>query len=148
MAADDKPKRVSKGKEVKLEYDPARGHWFSFLIHPSKGFDNKSIQVFVRTIPPGCHTATHRHGEAIIHVIKGKGYSIIGDERYEWETGDTILIPPHAWHQHFNSDPDNPVIHLAATTGAMLNSLGMNLMEPKGDKPSTNPSYVPDPIWK
>ena len=39
------------------------------------------------------HSGKHRHqGGLVIHVLKGKGYSIVDGERKDWEKGN--LLPP------------------------------------------------------
>lgn len=59
----------------------------------------------------------HRHqGGIIIYVIRGKGYSVVDDERVDWEKGDLMLLPMKAGgveHQHFNSDPQQPALWIA-----------------------------------
>ena len=66
-----------------------------------------TIGVDITTIDQGSNDRKHRHSyETIIFVLEGRGYSIVEDEKVEWEAGDAIHIPPWAWHQHFNTDPD------------------------------------------
>jgi gentisate 1,2-dioxygenase len=64
-------------------------------------------------MPPNAFTETHKHGEAIVYVLSGRGYSIVEGERYEWRAGDCIFVQPAIWHQHFNADPDHVSQHLA-----------------------------------
>jgi hypothetical protein len=51
----------------------------------------------------------HRHqGGLVIYVIEGKGWSIVDDERVDWEAGDLLLLPIKkggVTHQHFNAEP-------------------------------------------
>jgi hypothetical protein len=51
----------------------------------------------------------HRHqGGLVIYVIEGKGWSIVDDERVDWEGGDLLLLPIKkggVTHQHFNAEP-------------------------------------------
>jgi gentisate 1,2-dioxygenase len=84
-----------------------------------------TIGVDITTIDPNSNDRKHRHSyETIILVLEGRGYSIVEDERVEWETGDAIHIPPWAWHQHFNTDPDNEVKFLSGTNAPLLKSVG------------------------
>lgn len=49
------------------------------------------------------HTKAHRHtGSVVYNVAKGKGYSVIAGERYDWGPGDIFCIPSWAWHEHVN----------------------------------------------
>jgi len=84
-----------------------------------------TIGVDITTIDPISNDRKHRHSyETIIFVLEGRGYSIVEDERVEWETGDAIHIPPWAWHQHFNTDPDKEVKLLSGTNAPLLKSVG------------------------
>ena len=40
---------------------------------------------------------------AIYHVFRGKGFTVIDGEGYEWETGDSFTVPPWRRHSHGNS---------------------------------------------
>jgi hypothetical protein len=52
----------------------------------------------------------HRHqGGLLIYVLEGKGYSIVDEQRWDWEKGDLVLLPMKPGgvvHQHFNLEPD------------------------------------------
>jgi quercetin dioxygenase-like cupin family protein len=58
------------------------------------------------------HSGKHRHqGGLVLYIIEGTGYSIVDDERVDWETGDLLLLPikPRGVeHQHFNAEPGKP----------------------------------------
>jgi mannose-6-phosphate isomerase-like protein (cupin superfamily) len=55
------------------------------------------------------HSGKHRHqGGLVIYVITGKGYSVVDDERVDWQAGDLLLLPIKPGgveHQHFNLQP-------------------------------------------
>lgn len=99
---------------------------------PRTGFEVKSICMHISEIGAGSNTKMHRHFiEAIIYIVKGKGYSIIGDEKVEWEQGDCMFIPPFFWHQHFNRDPQNTAMYVAAKNGPLMEALGLMKYEDK-----------------
>ncbi|MBC8555712.1 MAG: cupin domain-containing protein [Candidatus Brocadiales bacterium] len=84
-----------------------------------------TIGVDITTIDPSSNDRKHRHSyETMIFVLEGRGHSIVEDERVEWRAGDAIHIPPWAWHQHFNSDPDKEVKFLSGTNAPLLQSIG------------------------
>jgi mannose-6-phosphate isomerase-like protein (cupin superfamily) len=66
----------------------------------------------VRTV-----SGKHRHqGGIIIYVIDGRGYSVVEDDRVDWEKGDLLLLPMRPGgtdHQHFNLDPEKPAVWMA-----------------------------------
>ena len=94
------------------------------MIDPRNGFKNSIINFGVGEISPGGHSGKHKHTEAYVYILKGKGHSIIGDVRYDWEEGDAVYVPPDTFHQHFNDDPNSVVRYLRALPGPlMLNML-------------------------
>ena len=80
------------------------------------GFDNRVVGMYVHQMPPASHTETHKHDEAIVYVLSGRGRSIVEGETFEWRAGDTIFVKPGQWHQHFNTDPDHVSQHIALYT--------------------------------
>jgi quercetin dioxygenase-like cupin family protein len=57
--------------------------------------------IFVET--PHSKSHSHAHPEAYLYALQGAGYSEIGGNRYEWEQGDAVHVPPGMMHhQHFN----------------------------------------------
>ena len=84
-----------------------------------------TIGVDITTIDPDSNDRKHRHYyETILFVLEGRGYSLVEGDRVEWEAGDALHIPPWAWHQHFNTDPDKEVKFLSGTNAPLLQSVG------------------------
>jgi gentisate 1,2-dioxygenase len=60
-----------------------------------------TMACFAHLLKPGRHTKAHRHtGSTVYHIIRGKGYSVIAGERFDWEEKDTFVVPSWAWHEH------------------------------------------------
>ena len=69
-----------------------------------------SLFLGIQIINPGEHIVLHRHNSyALYHIIRGAGFSIVGDHKFEWSRGDTFACSPWASHEHFNSG-DEPAI--------------------------------------
>ena len=98
----------------------------------------RTIDAHISEIPPGGNNNMHRHvNEAIIYILSGKGYSIIEEEgkepvKIEWVEGDLFSPPLRAWHQHFNTDPDQPARYLAVTNVPLMTALGTFVKEQRG----------------
>jgi quercetin dioxygenase-like cupin family protein len=70
-------------------------------IFPTKNLPAKTLGFHVERFKAGERSGTHRHsGEALIFIIEGGGFSTIQGVRVEWETFDTVFIPPMTWHSH------------------------------------------------
>ena len=49
------------------------------------------------------HTSVDGHqNEAVFYILKGKGYEIHDDKRYDWEAGDLVVVHTDSVHRHFN----------------------------------------------
>jgi quercetin dioxygenase-like cupin family protein len=102
-----------KASDAVIERSEHKGDFKVGLVDESLGFDNRILAMFVHQLPPSAHTETHKHGEAIVYVLRGRGYSLVDGVRFDWQAGDCIFVQPGSWHQHFNLDPDRPSQHLA-----------------------------------
>jgi gentisate 1,2-dioxygenase len=61
-----------------------------------------TIDAHAQLIRPGEHTRAVRDtASRIYHVLDGRGTSIIGGKRLEWQKGDTFCAPTWAWREHF-----------------------------------------------
>jgi gentisate 1,2-dioxygenase len=104
------------------------------LIDPRMGFSVRSIRLWVNLFGfdeghMGWKTLGHRHLiDAVIHILRGRGYSILDGVRYDWEAGDFLCVPTFAWHRHFNQD-DEPVVYIAGTTTPFSMALGVSIHE-------------------
>lgn len=96
---------------------------------------NRTIDAHISELPPGGNNNMHRHvNEAIIYILSGRGYSLIEEEgkepvRIKWQEGDLFSPPLMAWHQHFNSDPEEPARYLAITNVPLMTALGTFVKE-------------------
>lgn len=91
------------------------------------------------SFPDSSHSGKHRHlAEECLYVLEGQGYDLHQDcdveitdtyhrkpqdeiQRFEWEAGDVIYIPPNTIHQHFNADTEHPVRLISALARCWLN---------------------------
>src|SRR5713226_25990 len=90
--------------------------WF---LHPAL-WDRcaRTMIIFEQEIPPGEKSGKLRHqGGRIHYFLEGRGFTIADGERYDWESGDFLILPHKAEgtvHQHFNADPERPARFIAA----------------------------------
>src|SRR5215217_2089969 len=67
-------------------------------------------------VPSGVDTPTHRHETQSIMILRGgSGHFTIGDEQFDAEGGDIVIVPAHVWHS-FRVLGDEP-LHLIGVTG-------------------------------
>lgn len=62
-----------------------------------------TLNMLVQAFEPGEHGTPHRHSNFAIFIVReGSGYSIIEDEKIEWNDGDVFFAPAWARHEHCN----------------------------------------------
>ena len=75
----------------------------------------------------------HRHqGGLVIYVIDGEGYSIVDGERFDWKSGDLLLLPIRPGgveHQHYNLKADRPCRWIAFCHMPTMDNLAMEMTQ-------------------
>jgi gentisate 1,2-dioxygenase len=70
-----------------------------------------TIDAHAQLLRPGEHTRAVRDtASRIYHVIEGRGASIIGGVRLDWEQGDTFCVPTWAWREHLLPSDGQPAV--------------------------------------
>ena len=70
-----------------------------------------TIAAHAQLIRPGEHTRAVRDSASrIYHVLEGRGSSIIGGVRMDWEKGDTFCAPTWAWREHVVDSGGAPAV--------------------------------------
>jgi len=69
------------------------------LMHPAV-HGNRAQSLAEATVPAGSRTLLHRHHrtEELYHITAGLGRMTLGDDCFDVQPGDTILIPPGSAH--------------------------------------------------
>ena len=142
---------ITKWNEAKIERSHHKGDFKVGLVDPVLGYDDRLVTMAIHQMPPGSHTETHKHEEAIVYVRTGHGYSIVNGERYEWQAGDCMHIQPGVWHQHFNLDKERVSQHIAILPTILLEYIcsfpGLEVVEDVDAEPIPK-DYQPKLPWE
>ncbi len=112
-------KNVEKD-DVHQQFSVERKHPVHIVDLPSN-----SISMTIGGLLPGDQSNEHRHTyETVIYILEGKGYSVIENQKVEWEAGDALYVPNWAWHRHVNIDDMKPARYLACENAPMLQNMG------------------------
>lgn len=113
---------------VHNQFSEERKHPVFFVDLPSK-----NVSMTIGGLLPAQKTNRHRHTyETILYVLEGKGWTLVEDEKVEWEAGDALYIPSWAWHQHQNLSDTEPARYIACENAPQLQNLGVALREEEG----------------
>lgn len=91
--------------------DPCEGILLKFVNPLTGGPTLPTLSCEMQMLRPGEETKFHRHtSTAIYHVFRGRGFTLVGDTRYEWGPGDTFTVPLWRWHHHANTSREETVL--------------------------------------
>jgi gentisate 1,2-dioxygenase len=90
-----------------------------------------TIACFVQMLRAGERTQAHRSVcRTNYHVIEGRGYSIVGGTRLDWEDKDVFTVPTWAFREHVN-DSDRPAFLFSFTDAPVMKALDLYREEAK-----------------
>lgn len=81
------------------------------IVGPELGFDIYNFHIFTSGRAAGADRY-HTHGDAVKYYVAGRGYEIIGNQRFEVKVGDWMHVPGNVWHGTENPN-EEPLIFLA-----------------------------------
>jgi gentisate 1,2-dioxygenase len=78
----------------------------------------------IQMLRAGEKTQSHRHtSSTIYHVYRGRGATVIGDNRYEWEEGDSFVVPLWKYHHHENTSKE-PAVFFVMSDKPLMDAIG------------------------
>jgi gentisate 1,2-dioxygenase len=108
---------IIKGKDVPWESnDQGRMQWY---LHPAiEGTAIRSMMFFRQEIAPGSRSGAQKSpGGSVIYIVQGRGYTLLDDDRHDWEAEDVVNIPIRSEGvvvRHVNLDPLEPAVLIQA----------------------------------
>ncbi len=109
------------------------GYFFEYRNPMTGGSTMPTIQCALSLLRPRQETAAHRHTSTVIyHVFRGSGSSFVGDQRFDWETGDSFVVPLWHPHRHVNGSASEEAILFSMSDAPVLKSLNLYREEPAG----------------
>ena len=92
----------------------------------TKGPTMTTIQCAVQLLPANDETDTHRHTSTVIyHVFRGQGATQIGERRFEWQQGDSFVVPLWYAHRHLNRSSSDEAILFSMSDAPVLRALDL-----------------------
>jgi quercetin dioxygenase-like cupin family protein len=137
---------------AEMPWEMSRQGILKHLLNEQMNTRMDTVDAYMQIIPPGSRSGRHRHlAEECLYVLEGKGYDLHQDcdveitddfhwkpqdkvQRFEWEAGDVVYVPPNTIHQHFNADPDRPA-RLISAINRIFKHCGLNDLEQIEDAP-------------
>jgi quercetin dioxygenase-like cupin family protein len=158
--AESAPDRDAKRKKIitpaEMPWEMSRQGILKHLLNEQMNTRMETVDAYMQIIPPGSRSGKHRHlAEECLYVLEGQGYDLHQDcdveitddfhwmpqeevQRFEWEAGDIIYVPPNTIHQHFNADGDRPA-RLISSINRIFKHCGLNDLEQIENAPEYRP---------
>ncbi len=113
---------LTKSAETRNRFD---GHLLEYRNPVTGGSTMTTIQCAVQLLPAKIATESHRHTSTVMyHVFGGRGATQIGEQRFDWQQGDTFVVPLWYAHRHVNSSSDDAILFSMSDAPA-LKALGL-----------------------
>jgi gentisate 1,2-dioxygenase len=92
----------------------------------------RTMAFFVQMLRTGEALLPQRqNANRIFTVLEGRGHSIIGEQRFDWEPFDTFCVPGGEWCRHVNETPSGDAILFLSSDEPALKSLGFMMKHGK-----------------
>ena len=78
----------------------------------------------LQMLRPGERTLPLKQSASLVVApFEGKGHSIVGEQRIDWEPFDTMAVPGGTWCEHVNGSDKDPAILFVASDEPTLKAL-------------------------
>ena len=109
------------------------GYLLEYRNPTTEGPTMPTIQCALSLLRPNQETEAHRHTSTVIyHAFRGSGLSFVGEERFDWEAGDSFVVPLWYPHRHLNRAASEEAILFSMSDAPVLKSLQLYREEPVG----------------
>jgi gentisate 1,2-dioxygenase len=113
--------------------DPFDGYLLEFRNPVTGGPTMPTIQCALQLLRPKQETTSHRHTSTVIyHAFRGRGSSYVADACFDWEEGDSFVVPLWYLHRHVNRSSSEDAILFSMSDAPALKSLDLYREEAVG----------------
>lgn len=120
---------------------PFDGHLMRYANPLTGGWALQTMGAHMQMLKPGFRGLAHRHtGNVIYNVAGGRGYSIIGGERFDWQAHDIFCVPAWTWHEHVNLDASEEAFLFSFNDFPVMEALGVRIEEPYSENGGRQPA--------
>jgi gentisate 1,2-dioxygenase len=86
----------------------------------------QTIGASMQLLRPGERTKAHRQtGSFVYQCAKGKGWSIINGQRFDWQERDIFVVPSWMYHEHANASASDDACLFSFNDLPVMRALGL-----------------------
>lgn len=120
---------TEKSLRALMDSSAARNRFDGYLLeyrNINGGPTMTTIQCAVQLLPGAHETDSHRHTSTVIyHVFRGSGSTEIAERRFDWEQGDSFVVPLWHAHRHMNRSTSDEAVLFSMSDAPMLKALDL-----------------------
>jgi gentisate 1,2-dioxygenase len=122
------------------EGSPFDGVMMDYVNPVTNGPVMRTLGASMQMLRPGERTRAHRHtGSCLYTVASGRGHSVIGGRRFDWQARDIFCVPSWAWHEHANASDREEACLFCLSDLPVIRALGLYREEAFGDNGGHQP---------
>ncbi|WP_326522833.1 cupin domain-containing protein [Sphingomonas sp.] len=113
----------------RLPADPADDVVMDYVNPATGGPALPTVGTTLQMIRAGVSCRAQRHtGSSVFYVVRGAGLTTVGDQRFDWGTGDLFAVPAWSTHRHENPHAEDALLFQVSDVPA-LKALGLYFEE-------------------
>jgi gentisate 1,2-dioxygenase len=115
---------------ARAENNPYDGVFLEFVDPKTGGPTLPTMSCRIQMLRPGEKTRSHRHtSTAIYHAFRGSGTTMINGQPFQWQKGDTFIVPLWHWHEHANGSSTEEALLFSMHDDPILQAFGLYRQE-------------------
>jgi gentisate 1,2-dioxygenase len=116
------------------EPHPFEGYAMEYVNPLTSGPSLPTLSCWLQMLRPGQRTQSHRHTSTVLyHAFRGSGTTVINGQAYQWNKGDSFVVPLWHWHEHANRSTSDDAILFSMNDAPVLKAFGLYREEGPGD---------------
>jgi gentisate 1,2-dioxygenase len=93
-----------------------------------------TLSCWIQMLKPAQRTQSHRHTSTVLyHAFRGSGTTVINGQPFDWEKGDSFVVPLWHWHEHANRSSSEEAVLFSMNDAPMLKPFGLYREEGPGE---------------
>lgn len=113
--------------------NPYEGYAMEYVNPLTGGPTLPTLSCWMQLLKAGQRTQSHRHtSTALYHAYRGKGTTVINGKPFEWEQGDSFVVPLWHWHEHANESATDDAVLFSMNDAPVLRPFGLYREEGPG----------------
>jgi gentisate 1,2-dioxygenase len=126
--------------------DPFDGAMMHYTNPVTGGHVMATMGASMQLLRRGFTGKAHRHtGSFLYQVAKGKGYSVINGQRFDWQERDIFCVPSWAWHEHANASSSEDACLFCFNDLPVMEKLALYAEQALADNGGHQPVQAPVP---